>query len=352
MLCSPSGCSVSSFLPMSDSVRPSADISTGLPGGPSAWEASDEFGRLTATLSTPPEPLAWPMRASGSRVPNGLTPLNSFCARPSQKLRKLKTALSADGVLRPVVRRTSTPPTVKSASALPKDWSSTGSVSVTPLNFEGFTPCEPTTSPLVIGKSDSLRRAFGPFAVNVPPCGLIWLRLRLSAPALKWHDAHAWRPSLPACMSQNRALPSRVATPLSRTKRLSPGTSGTCDVERASMPPLPEPVAAPADGRPSIATSATHESARRAVTDRICRRTRSRLQKPMKRSFQGRGSAPIVDPSGPPENPHSSRRQCTSTHFYVRSRKPDPLIQRAAALRNSFTRLAENAPRHDQGVWG
>src|SRR6476646_11248386 len=40
-----------------------------------------------------------------SRVPNGFAPLHTFCARPSQKLRKLKTASTALGVLRPVTLR-------------------------------------------------------------------------------------------------------------------------------------------------------------------------------------------------------------------------------------------------------
>ena len=38
--------------------------------------------------------------------------------------------------------------------------------------------------------------------------GEIWFFDRLSAPALKWHVAQACTPSLPACMSQNSALPS------------------------------------------------------------------------------------------------------------------------------------------------
>ena len=42
-----SGRTDSSFAPMSDSVRPSEDISTGLPGGPSACEASEELAMLT-----------------------------------------------------------------------------------------------------------------------------------------------------------------------------------------------------------------------------------------------------------------------------------------------------------------
>src|SRR3954451_20851875 len=143
--CDASGRTDSSFLPMSDSERPSEDISTSLPGGPSACEASDEFGMLTATLSTPPEALTAPTRASASREPNGLTPLNSFCARPSQKLRWLKTALMTDGVLRPVVRRTLTAPTWKSGSSASKVCPSNGSPSVTPAKCEGRTPCEPET---------------------------------------------------------------------------------------------------------------------------------------------------------------------------------------------------------------
>src|SRR4051812_20393500 len=184
---------------MSDSDRPSDDISTGLPGGPSACEANEEFGRLMATLSTPPEPLTWPMRASASRDPKGLTPLKSFCARPSQKLRKLKTALITDGVLRPVVRRTGVPFTLKAGSLVANVWPPAGAPGVTPSNSEGLTPCEPETLGvsdrtgdalslgslnLWNGKSSAVSCAFAPLNVNVPPRGLIWLRERLSAPAL------------------------------------------------------------------------------------------------------------------------------------------------------------------------
>src|SRR2546423_9488531 len=142
---------------MSDSVRPSEDISTGLPGGPSACEASDEFAMLTATLSTPPAAFTCPTRAPASRLPNGSTPLNSFCARPSQKLRWLNTALITDGVLRPVVRRTLTDPTWKSASTPANVWASNGSPSVTPSNFEGTTPWVPTIALLggAIGAGDT-----------------------------------------------------------------------------------------------------------------------------------------------------------------------------------------------------
>ena len=68
------------------------------------------------------------------------------------------------------------------------------------------------------GKSSALSWAFGPLSWKALPAGmrgLIWLRDRLSAPASKWHVAHAWRPSAPACMSQNSALPSVMALALS-----------------------------------------------------------------------------------------------------------------------------------------
>ena len=168
---------------MSDNVRPSEDISTLLPGGPSAWEASDELVMVTATLSTPPPALTWPTRASGSRVPNGLTPLNSFWARPSQKLRLLKTALITDGALRPVVRRTLTAPTWKSVSSPSSVWPSSASPSSTPVKCEGRTPCEPTTLSELIGKSLAVSWAFGPLEAKLPPRGLSWFRERLSAPA-------------------------------------------------------------------------------------------------------------------------------------------------------------------------
>src|SRR4051812_10282897 len=266
---------------MSDSDRPSDDISTGLPGGPSACEANEEFGRLMATLSTPPEPLTWPMRASASRDPKGLTPLKSLRARPSQKLRKLKTALTADGVLRPVVRRTLTPPTLNALSVAAKAWLSSASPESTSRNVEGTTPWEPTTSSPAIGKSAAVSWPFGPLPANEPPCGLTWLRERLSAPALKWHDAHAVRPSLPACMSQNRALPSWRAAVVSRMKALICGGVGTAaPVKGASPPPrLAEAPCEPLRARMArVATAAAASSTRvmpRAVTPAGARRQRS-----------------------------------------------------------------------------
>src|SRR3954453_14989693 len=204
--CEASGRTDSSFLPMSDSERPFVDISTSLPGGPTACEASEELAMSTWTwLMLPPE-LTLPTLALASREPNGSTPLKSFCARPSQKLRKLNTALIADGVLRPVERRTLAEPTWKSASSGSSFWPSNGSPSVMSAKCAGMTPCEPTTlsvsdstaepelfgsDSLCSGKSAAASWALGPFRLKLPPRGLIWLRERLSAPALKWHDAHA-----------------------------------------------------------------------------------------------------------------------------------------------------------------
>jgi len=146
-----------------------------------------------------------PTFASTLREPNGSTPLKSFCARPSQKLRKLKTALITDGVLRPVVRRTSVPPMLNSGSAPSTCWSSAGSPGVTPSKTDGMTPWDPATfavsestsdarlfgsASLWNGKSASVSWAFGlvPLSnVGSTPAGwrgLIWLRERLSAPAL------------------------------------------------------------------------------------------------------------------------------------------------------------------------
>jgi hypothetical protein len=88
-VCSPSGLSKSSFLPSSGKVRPAADISTGLSGGPTACEAAEALVMVTASGATVVLVSAYQMCALGSRLPNGLTPLNSFCARPLKKLRWL-----------------------------------------------------------------------------------------------------------------------------------------------------------------------------------------------------------------------------------------------------------------------
>ncbi len=105
-------------------------------------------------------------RAVGSatiaRRPNGLTPLKVLLARPSQKLRKLKTALMLDGVLRGSTLRvlSSLPLTLIAKGApgkavhvmpLPAALLLAGAVSVV-----WKAPCEPVTS-LVSNRTAELR---------------------------------------------------------------------------------------------------------------------------------------------------------------------------------------------------
>src|SRR5438045_1411261 len=47
--------------------------------------------------------------------------------------------------------------------------------------------------------------------------GASWFFARSSAPAWKWQEAQAVRPSLPVCMSQKSALPRRFAAASSAT---------------------------------------------------------------------------------------------------------------------------------------
>src|SRR5438874_1555023 len=116
-----------------------------------------------------------------------------------------------DGVLRPVTRRTLTPPEEKVESGVAGVWSSEKWPGVMPVKVAGFTPWDPTTRPELIGKSPDWSWRFGEKPPPPPPPlapGFSVLRLRLSAPAEKWQLAQAVTPSLPACMSQNSALPS------------------------------------------------------------------------------------------------------------------------------------------------
>src|SRR5216684_4203024 len=86
--CFASGLTVSIFLPILTKGRPVADISTSLPGGPTAFEASEDLESLSVTGLYPlGEPSACRILALGSPAPNGFTPLNVAWARPSQKLR-------------------------------------------------------------------------------------------------------------------------------------------------------------------------------------------------------------------------------------------------------------------------
>src|SRR4028119_547315 len=93
----------SNFCPISGNVRPVADSSTELSGGPTACDASAEFFRLTFTCCRGDCHVgAFRTNAFGSLDPKGFTPLNSFWARPSQNWRWLNTALIVLGVLRSV----------------------------------------------------------------------------------------------------------------------------------------------------------------------------------------------------------------------------------------------------------
>src|SRR5205085_5931722 len=114
--CLPRGVRPSSLCPMLAHWLPLQAISTPLFGGPTAWEAALALVRATGTC------VSWPLTSCHTAAPavpepNGSTPLNVLLARPSQKLRKLKTASIAEGVLRPVTWRTLTPPTLKVVSA-------------------------------------------------------------------------------------------------------------------------------------------------------------------------------------------------------------------------------------------
>src|SRR5258708_6006006 len=105
-ICWARGIRASSFLPTWWKLRPLADISVPLRIGPSACEQSAELTMpITAGPSLPSTASATSRWVALSRAPNGLAPLQTFCARPSQKLRKLNTASTTLGVLRPVVRR-------------------------------------------------------------------------------------------------------------------------------------------------------------------------------------------------------------------------------------------------------
>src|SRR6185369_1758347 len=124
--------------------------------------------------------------------------------------------------------------------------SSTAEPGTMPTNLVNLTPCEPTTSlasRMICdawksglertwnGKSVGRRVSFGPLTwkVSSPPRvpGLTVFFRRLSAPAEKWQLAQACTPSLPACISQNSALPSLMAAGLFLTNWNRLGGSGT-----------------------------------------------------------------------------------------------------------------------------
>ena len=58
--------------------------------------------------------------------------------------------------------------------------------------------------------AEGFRSSSGPNTTRSRP-GLIWFFIRGSAPARKWHVPQACTPSLPTCMSQNKAFPRAMA---------------------------------------------------------------------------------------------------------------------------------------------
>src|SRR5262249_28722636 len=186
--------------PSFGNVRPPQDISIGLSGGPTDWDAALALSIRTATGTTDPSAWTCSTRALGSRGPTGFTPLNKNAARPSQKVRKLKMALMAVGVLRPVARRTFLPPTFQTGSATGLQLS-TALPGTTSRKSLSNTPCEPMTSSASDRTGDPRSTGFwkrwkgncpgvtvplGPATSKVPEWpGVSSFFIRLSAPAWK-----------------------------------------------------------------------------------------------------------------------------------------------------------------------
>src|SRR5689334_11515564 len=83
-----------------------------------------------------------------SREPKGLLPLQTFCARPSQKLRKLNTASTALGVFRPVVLRVFRRLLASAGSGNEKTGSGVDWSISTLVRFPGAVPTTPLEEPL------------------------------------------------------------------------------------------------------------------------------------------------------------------------------------------------------------
>src|SRR5260370_2539070 len=147
------------FLPSLAKMRPLKDISRSLSGGPTDWEANAEFSsrRFPFNRVFCSTRFEIRTRAKGSRSPMGFTPLNSFRARPSQKLRKLNTALIIVGVFRGSTSRAGGKALLKiEASGLPLSVGLQGKGSIRQLMSTKCwrkTPCEEATS-LVSNKRD------------------------------------------------------------------------------------------------------------------------------------------------------------------------------------------------------
>src|SRR5574341_1617689 len=147
-LCLPSGTilELSSFLPISGKLRPANDISNGLPGGPTAWEARLDSGMRMRCLVSVPVASGSQMHKFGSASPKGLQPLKMLSARPSQKLLKLYTALITVGAFRGSTRRTLTPLTLNPVGSGTEIPCSTAPLSGWPTYVVLYTPGEETTS--------------------------------------------------------------------------------------------------------------------------------------------------------------------------------------------------------------
>ena len=142
-------------------------ISKGLVAGPTACEAPLMLGSCSA-CGVAVLPSVVNTRAVGSariaRRPNGLTPLNVLLARPSQKLRKLNTALMLVGVLRGSTLRVliAWPLTMIANGANGAGWHlrpwPAALLSADVIGLPGKAPCEDVTS-LVSNRTGDSRSA-------------------------------------------------------------------------------------------------------------------------------------------------------------------------------------------------
>ena len=116
-----------------------------LSGGPSACDARLEpSSRTVSGVSVFPAMARTLARASAA--PNGVAALNKLLARPSQKFRRLNTALITVGVFREVTCRTFRPPRTNVPAAPLSAPRSAADASATSTNVRLTTPADPTTS--------------------------------------------------------------------------------------------------------------------------------------------------------------------------------------------------------------
>jgi hypothetical protein len=128
------------------------DISRLDSGGPTACEARLESGRLREVSCKPPF-CSTTRRLAGlfstSAWPNTPTPLKSFIARPSQKLRRLNTALIMVGVLRGSTWRAANAP-AWNTSPVTSSQASKGPLRRMRVNVASTAPADETTSLVVM----------------------------------------------------------------------------------------------------------------------------------------------------------------------------------------------------------